>query len=114
MDEEKKERKLTKMESEVQAIYMKMVNGPIAWLDLEYLKAAARGLKEQASFQQTAAIFNPNHISENDDVLVLQSRALNLLVEYAECLKEITKKKAVILSKKETQNNISKLFMDFE
>jgi len=97
--------------SEEQAAIIKMIALPIMMLDVEYCSKAANDMCEQASRQESMAIFNPNHPQVKNDILRAQGKALLSLCEYVKTLKEVDKLKIQMLSDQQDREKINRMFI---
>jgi len=80
-------------------------------MDLDYAKEAIAGMRNLASFNDSAAILNPMYDPTKTDHLYLQCKALSKLIEYVELLKECDKLKAKCVHNDARRSEISKMFL---
>ena len=77
---------LSKEKSEEQADIIKVLALPVSMLNIEYLKELAKEMRKTASWQERAAILNPNYNQKKNDLLRVQADALEALVKYSDAL----------------------------
>lgn len=102
---------ITEEKSQQLAIFIRQIAFNIRCIDLPYLEACAKDMREQANRQESMAVLNPRHPQEANDLLRTQAKALQTLADYIHCLKEVDKQKATLANVKKAHSEIDKLFM---
>lgn len=97
--------------SEQQAEIIKLIALPILMLDVEYCQELAHDMCNQASRQESMAVLNPNHSQVKNDILRTQGKALSLLCEYVNTLKEVEKLKSKLSNENDIRDKISRMFI---
>jgi hypothetical protein len=97
--------------SQDQADIIKIINIYLHKFDTDYCKELAASMNDQASRQESMAVLNPSYPQEKNQMIRLQAKALSLLVEYVETLKEVDKISARVGHVEKQNNEISKLFL---
>lgn len=80
-------------------------------MDQDYMKVAAKGMIDQGNWQDSAAVLNPTHLFEKNDLLRLQGDTLMKLWEFIDGLKKCEELKAKIYKSERAQSDIMKMFM---
>jgi hypothetical protein len=97
--------------SEQQAEIIKTIAIQIYFLDVEYCLEAANDMCNQASRQESMAVLNPSHPQVKNDILRTQGKALLLLCEYVNVLKEVEKLKLQLAKENKTHDKIAGMFL---
>lgn len=84
-----KQIEITVLKSEELAQKLVMIAAIVRSIDLDYLKAAAKEMHKQASWQEVAAVLNPAHPQIKNDILRANAGALTTLGKYIDQLKMI-------------------------
>lgn len=89
------------------------INGMKIWfhlIDLDYAKQAAADMHRKASFTDSAAVLNPLYNPLKPDIMRKQAKALNLLIQVIEELKEVDRMKAKLSEQEKNQQDIINIF----
>ena len=97
--------------SEQQAEIIKSIAIQIYFLDVDYCREAANDMCNQANRQESMAVLNPNHPQVKNDILRMQGKALLLLCEYVNTLKEVEKLKLQLNNENKTRDEIARMFL---
>jgi hypothetical protein len=97
--------------SEQQAEIIKTIAIQIYFLDVEYCREAANDMCNQANRQESMAVLNPNHPQIKNDILRTQGKALLLLCEYVNTLKEVEKLKLQLNNENKNRDEIARMFL---
>jgi hypothetical protein len=98
-------------ESEKLAGQIETLKVILPFINLEHLKKSAKQFREQASFQDSAAVLNPNYDSKRSDSLRESANALEHLAGFVESMLKITEMKAKVARNQIARDQINKLFM---
>lgn len=80
-------------------------------MDLDYLKVAEEAFRRRASFQDSAAVLNPQYHPDKSNLLRLQAQALHHLHQFIETLKLCEEKKQQTNRHADQIAEIQKLFI---
>lgn len=103
--------KLSVEKSEEQATNIYMIGAFAKLLNIEYCREVSRKMMDQASMQEAMAVLNPSHSQRKNDVLRKKGKALNILCDYVDCLKEIDDINISIEEEAEIREKINSLFL---
>lgn len=92
------------------ALQVRQLKQIIANMDLEYVKKSADGMMGQASWQDSAAVLNPSHPLEANDLLRTEGKALLKFIEFADLLKQCEKSYKEVKEIRENMDDINKMF----
>jgi len=106
METQTKKDKAQQLAFQIQVLTMAIRN-----IDLEFTRECSKDLRSQASFQESAAVLNPSHPFEANELLYEQARSLDHLVSFVNSLKRCDEIKAKLAEKKITQDKIKSLFI---
>lgn len=84
---------------------------PLILIDCDYAREAAKQMKEQAGWQDSAAVLNPMYNPLKQDIIRKQADALNSLVDFVEALKEVEEMKKTMAVHDCNQQQIMKMFL---
>lgn len=101
----------TTEKSQEQANIISSIAIQIYFLDVEYLREAAKRFRDQASRQESMAVLNPRYTQTSNDIIRVQAKALMHLCDYVDSLKEVEKLKKDLQLEESNQELISKMFM---
>lgn len=101
----------TIQKSEQQAEIIKTIAIQICFLDVDYCYEAANDMCKQANRQESMAVLNPNHPQVKNDILRTQGKALLLLCEYVNTLKEVEKLKLQLANENKNMDKINRMFI---
>lgn len=80
-------------------------------IDMEHLRSAIEVFKNQASFQDSAAVLHPSYNPVKTQLLRQQTKALQHLADYIDALKECDELKKKASETDAQRDNIHKLFV---
>lgn len=92
------------------AAQIEQVKAIILQMDMEYAESAAKTMQEQASFQDSAAVLNPNYNPDKSDLIRQQAHTLSLLCRFVAGLKECERMKEAVQKGDAARAEIQKLF----
>lgn len=102
---------ITQEKSQELADCINNIKIPLLYMDIEYAKAAAEQMIEQASFQDSAAVLNPMYNPEKSDTIRKQAKMLQHLISFIEIGKEVDEHKKSIANHSNQQEKIIKMFV---
>lgn len=113
MSEEKQieEQQAQEKKAQEQADIIMQIAFPVVMLDIEFCKNSSKTWMEQASRQESMAVLNRRYEPIKTEILREKAKALRLLAEYAESLKEIQNLKNKLAEAEINNEKIDKLFM---
>ena len=79
-------------------------------IDLEWLEIMITRFQEQASFEESAAVLNPNYNPEKPPTLKVMAITMSHLLNFIEGLKECDRLKLNVAAYEKQRDEISKLF----
>lgn len=83
----------------------------LLYIDLEFARKCVNDLREHGGFIDSAAVLNPMYNPLKPDIIRKQAKALSLLVEFIELLKEVDQMKERLSNEQANKEEIMKLFM---
>lgn len=102
---------LSKEQSEEFAARFELFKMAIHSIDWDYARLIVEGLRDQAGWQEAAAVLNQNYSQTKTDLVRLQANALGKFVEAVELLKKCDELKKEISGEENHRNEIQKLFL---
>jgi len=102
---------ISKEKSQEQANIIIGIALNVMMLDLPYLKEAVKQMRDQASWQQSASVLNPNYNPKKDELLYAQANACQKLIDYVESLQEVDKLKGEVSTYESHREQLAKLFI---
>lgn len=79
-------------------------------MDLDHLRESIKHFREQASFQDSAAVLNPRYNPKKSQLLDMQATALENLLGFVERLKKCQEMKDSIKQDDAVRDEIEKMF----
>lgn len=79
--------------------------------DLDYAKMAQAKFAEQASWQESVAVLNPNHSQTKNDILRMGSKQLGALIAYVEAGRKVDELKKKAKGEDFNMDQIRRMFM---
>jgi hypothetical protein len=79
-------------------------------VDVDYIKEAAKQMREKANFNDSAAVLNRMYLPSKQDCIRKQAESLQHLANLIECLKEVDKLKLQVAAENYNLEKINNLF----
>lgn len=92
------------------AAQINMIKGVLFQMDEEHLKQAINTFRNQASFQDSAAVLNPRHDSIKNELLRVQANTMQSLMDFWNGLKKCEELKDVIAQNEANRKQIESMF----
>jgi hypothetical protein len=86
------------------------VNAIVSDMDIDFMKQAGNDMLHDSRRMDSAAVLIRNYSPLKSRLLAKQGKAILLLAEYSETLKECSDLKTEIIVEEQQHNNISKMF----
>lgn len=97
--------------SELQAEVIKTVAFFLNTLDIEYCRSVGESMMKQAARQEAMTVFNPTHPQLKNELLRKSGKALKVLCEYTDLLKECDELRKQIKDEEGQRNKLNNLFV---
>lgn len=102
---------LSKEKSEELASHIEGIKLNLMFVDVEYAKEVSKSMRQQASWQDSAAVLNPMYNPDKQDILYKQADMLDCIIKFIELGKETDAMKKRADQLDAMQQNVMKMFM---
>jgi len=102
---------LNEEKSKVEAVFIRLISGMAAQLDVDYCRQAAKAMLEQVSFQESISVLSPAHPVLKNEILRTKANALKHLCDFANAIREVEKLRAELSEYEKQQSKINELFI---
>lgn len=104
--------KLTREQSEAQAVFLKAIQDNFMKLDIDYLEQALEEMENSTSFQMSAMVLNPDPFTaiEKVDLNKAKNDQLRLYLKAAQGLKRIMEAEIQLAKARNNSRNLEDLF----
>lgn len=104
------ERQPSVEESETLAVQITMINQYLHLIDHDYVKLMIQHMRNQAGRQEGLAVLLPTYPQKGNEILYKSAKALDLLEQYVDTLKEVDALKKELEHDKAQRKQIENLF----
>lgn len=102
---------LSKEKSEELASHIEGIKLNLMFVDVEYAKEVSKSMCNQASWQDSTALFNPMYEPDRQNILRMQAEMLDCIVKFIELGKETDAMKKKVAQVDAMRQDVMKLFI---
>lgn len=102
---------LSKEKSEELASHIEGIKLNLMFVDVDYAKEVSKSMRQQASWQDSAAVLNPMYNPDKQNILYKQAEMLDCIIKFLELGKETDAIKKKVAQVDAMQQNVMKMFI---